>query len=324
MFTNLRELIASMPDEKTCRDYLAQQRWNGKPICPFCGFDRVYLIEHGKRWKCANPACYNRFSVITGTVFENSKIPVSKWLTAVYISTAHKKGISSYQLAKDIGVSQKTSWFMLHRIRESLKERHPRQFSRIVESDETYMARKYASDFVGLPPEQVTHMKANQKQKGAVLGLVERSSKQVKVQAFASNTMANIKPAVKAAIATGSTLYTDEASMYQLGLDEYTRGVVQHSKREWAKGPVHTNNVENFWSVMKRGVYGIYHQISYKHLQRYCDEFAYRYNSRKMKDSDRFVQSIRNCQGRLTYKQLVQKSLPSNNGEGIQKTQESQ
>ena len=120
MFTNLRELIASMPDEKTCIEYLVQQRWNGKPICPYCGCSKTYSIEHGKRFKCANPDCYKRFSAITGTVFEYSKIPVSKWLTAVYIATAHKKGISSYQLGKDIGVTQKSAWFMLHRIRYAL------------------------------------------------------------------------------------------------------------------------------------------------------------------------------------------------------------
>jgi transposase-like protein len=120
MFNNLRELIATMPDETTCRNYLIQQRWNGNVTCPYCGFSKVYVIENGKRFKCADRYnCAKKFTCTIGTIMEASNIPIYKWLTAIYICSAHKKGISSYQLAKDIGISQKSSWFMLHRIRQA-------------------------------------------------------------------------------------------------------------------------------------------------------------------------------------------------------------
>src|SRR4051812_27786843 len=122
MFKNLHELIATMPDEMTCRKYLADQRWpDGKAVCPHCGSEKTYVIEKGWRYKCGNKECLKKFSVTVGTIFEASNIPLNKWFMAVYLCTAHKKGISSYQLGKDIGVAQKTSWFMLHRIRELMR-----------------------------------------------------------------------------------------------------------------------------------------------------------------------------------------------------------
>lgn len=139
MFKNLRELITTMKDEKDCKEYLVQQRWNGKPVCPYCGCDRVYRIEERDRFKCASDKCYKKFSVTVGTIFEASKIPLTKWFTAIYLSTAHKKGISSYQLGRDIQVSQKTAWFMLHRIREMMRPKNRSKLDFIVEADETHL-----------------------------------------------------------------------------------------------------------------------------------------------------------------------------------------
>ena len=121
MFNNLRELIATIPDEKACREYLIKERWNGVIVCPYCSCEKCYVIENGKRFKCGSKACYKKFSVTVGTVFEASNIPLTKWLMALYLCTAHKKGISSYQLGKDVGVAQKSAWFMLHRLREIMK-----------------------------------------------------------------------------------------------------------------------------------------------------------------------------------------------------------
>src|SRR5690242_18317750 len=115
MLTNLQQLITTMPDEKTCRAYLEQQIWNGKPVCPFCGHEKAYKLNDGKTYKCANSKCYKKFTVTVGTVFEASNVPLNKWFIAVYFATAHKKGISSLQLSKNIGVTQRTAWFMLHR-----------------------------------------------------------------------------------------------------------------------------------------------------------------------------------------------------------------
>jgi transposase-like protein len=305
MVKNLKDLFKKFSDDNACRQFLVQQRWNGSPECPYCGSSKWYSIENGKRFKCGNKECYKKYSVTVGTVFEASNIPLTTWFPAMYIIASHKKGISSVQLAKDLGVTQKTAWFMLHRIRESLKDNNPQMLSGIVESDETYMSRKYASDFKGLPPQQLQHTKSNQKHKGAVLGLAERNTGKIIVKSFEANKAENIRPAIKQHVNPGSTLHTDEAFIYRVGLDEYGHETVFHSKREWVRDNVHTNTVENFWSVMKRGIYGIYHQISYKHLQRYCDEYSYRYNSRKLKDGERFELSLTRIEGRLTYKHLV-------------------
>lgn len=313
MFKNLHELIAQMPDEKTCRKYYEQERWHGKPVCPYCGCDRSYKLKSGKHYKCASNTCYKVYTVTVGTIFEDSNIPLNKWFMALYLCTAHKKGISSVQLAKDIGVSQKASWFMLHRIRTGMKERTPVKFKGIIESDETYMARKYRSDYKGLTPEQVDYIqktKNNKKSKGAVIGLAERETGLIKVVAFDENNLTNITNTVRENVEKRSILHTDESNLYNALGYEMRRETVKHSAKEWVKTDyygmkIHTNTVENFWSVMKRGVYGIYHQISYKHLQAYCDEFSWRFNSRKISDAERFTVTLRNTTGRLRYTDLI-------------------
>jgi len=306
MVKNLKDLFKKFDDEAKCREFLIQQRWNGNPVCPYCGHTKAYKIEGGKRFKCANQTCYKKYSVTVGTVFEASNIPLTTWLPAVYIITAHKKGISSVQLAKDLGVTQKTAWFMLHRIRESLKENHPELLTGIAEADETYMGRKYRSDYKGIPEDKIDYkLKSPKDNKGAVMGIADRETTKIRVMRYDSHSAAAVKQMVKDNVAPGSEVHTDESNLYKRGMDEFIHKSVNHSKRQWLVNGVHTNHVENFWSVMKRGIYGIYHQISYKHLQAYCNEFAYRYNSREMKDGDRFVLSLQGLEGRLTYKQLV-------------------
>lgn len=308
MFKNLHELIKQMPDETTCRAYLAAQRWaDGIVVCPYCEHKGAYVIEDGKRYKCKSSACYKKFSVITGTVFEASNIPVSKWLHAVYVVSAHKKGISSYQLAKNIGVSQKTSWFMIHRIREVLQEKAPEMLSGTVEVDETYMSRKYASDYKGLSPDEAKEYikKHHMKSKGVVFGLAERGGN-VRIISKPESNKDLALSIIKANVQAGSDVYTDESRLYKKGLKaDFNHDTVVHWVRQWVKGSVHVNTVENFWSVMKRTVYGTYHQISFKHLQAYCNECSYRYNTRKISDKERFEIVLSNLAGRLTYNTLV-------------------
>jgi len=213
---------------------------------------------------------------------EKSQIPLQKWLVAIYILTSHKKGISSVQLANDIGVTQKSAWFMAHRIREAFKNKKRSSLKGIVELDETYMGRKYRSEYKGLPPELAAEMEKNRKDKGsstkgAVVALKEREG-DVVAKVFDRRTAQVIKNLVKQYVEKGTTLMTDEALLYRKVLKEYKRFSVNHGKGEWVRGNVHNNGVENFWSVMKRAIYGIYHQVSYKHLQRYCDEFVFRFN----------------------------------------------
>lgn len=307
MFKNLHELIKQMPDETTCRAYLASQRWaDGIVVCPYCEHKGAYVIEGGKRYKCKSSACYKKFSVITGTVFEASNIPVSKWLHAVYMVSAHKKGISSHQLARNLGISQKSSWFMIHRIREVLQDKAPEMLSGTVEVDESYMSRKYASDYKGIPPEKAQQIIDNspQKSKGVVIAMAERGGN-VKAVAHSNRKKLPITETIISNIKIGSTIYTDEAPMYSNGVEGYKHESVNHSAREWVRLDVTTNHVENFFSVMKRTVYGTYHQISFKHLQAYCNECSYRYNTRKITDKQRFEIVLSNLAGRLTYNTLV-------------------
>lgn len=307
MISNLKELFAKFSNEDSCRQFLIQQRWNGVPTCPKCGSIKAYVIENGKRFKCANNKCYSKFSVTVGTVFEASNIPLTTWFPAMYIIASHKKGISSVQLAKDLGVTQKTAWFMLHRIRESLKAKNSPLLSGIVEVDETYMARKYRSDYKAVSPllieawEKLPHKGKN---KGGVIGMKQRDGKII-VKAAYDIKGKTIADAVKANVEPNAHLMTDDSYKYRNQLKKFERESVNHSKKEWVRGNVHTNGVENFWSVMKRGIYGIYHQISYKHLQRYCDEFSYRFNSRDIKDGQRFELTLTHIEGRLSYKQLT-------------------
>lgn len=306
MVSNLKDLMKKFSEEQKCRDFLVQQRWNGKPVCPYCSSTKYYVIEGGKRFKCGSSACYKKYSVTVGTVFHATNIPLSTWFPAMYILASHKKGISSIQLAKDLGVTQKTAWFMMHRIRESLKDKSSTLLGGIVEIDETYMSRKYGSEYKAIPPEESAKMENIPKKRnlGAVIGMKQREGKII-VKAAEKASAEIIGKAVKENVLPDAHLMSDESLKYRKVLADYKRESVNHSSKEWVRGDVHTNGVENFWSVMKRGIYGIYHQISYKHLQRYCDEFSYRYNSRTLKDGERFTLSLQSIEGRLTYKQLV-------------------
>ncbi|MBG9374654.1 IS1595 family transposase [Panacibacter sp. DH6] len=307
MFKNLHELIATMPDDATCRKYLADCRWqDGKAICPYCGYGKCYNIEGGKRYKCGSSACYKKFSVTVGTIFEASNIPLNKWFMACYLVTAHKKGISSYQLAKDIGVSQKASWFMIHRLREMMRDKEPVELNNICEVDETYIGGKMKNKHKSIRNKAHVENRSHTENKTGVMGLLERENKVVfKVIDSSKETL---KGMVRKHINKKATVITDSLISYK-GLDkEYTaHEVVNHLQEEFVRGQFHTNSVEGAFGLLKRGIIGIYHQVSIKHLERYCDEFAFRYNSRKIKDADRFKMSLGLIEGRLDYKTLTGK-----------------
>jgi len=303
MFKNLRELITSMPDENTCRTYLIKERWNGVISCPYCSCERVTVIEGGKRFKCNHKDCRKNFSVTVGTIMEASKIPLCKWLTAIYLVTAHKRGISSYQLGRDLGISQKSSWFMLHRIREMLrmKEAVVLGENKIVEADETFIGGKYANMHNS---KRKTLLDAgNLTNKTTVLGMIERDGNLV-TKVMVNNAIA-IPQTIAETVKSKATLITDSSNLYNRIAHSYNYHAVNHSMQEYVRENVHTNTIEGAFSHLKRMVIGTYYQISSKHTQRYCDEFAYRYNSRKIKDADRFVLSLGRIEGRLTYKALI-------------------
>ncbi len=289
---------------QSCRDYLAKERWNGIVICPYCGYDKCYVIENGKRFKCGSKECYKKFSVTVGTIFHASNIPLNKWFMAVYVLTAHKKGISSYQLGKDIGVSQKSAWFMMHRIREALKEDYPNLLDGTVEIDETYIGGKMKNKHKEIRNKAHVDNVSHTANKTGVMGILERES-EIRLKIIDSSKE-TLKGMVRKHVNKEATVITDSLISYK-GLDkEYKlHEVVNHIEEEFVRGNFHTNSVEGAFSLLKRGIIGIYHQVSIKHLERYCDEFSYRYNNRKMKDADRFNVTLGRIEGRLTYKQLV-------------------
>lgn len=304
-FKGLPQLLKRFPDDASARQFLEKQRWGGSPVCPFCGSDRWYKLGDAKTYKCGNRKCHKKYTVTVGTVFHSSHIPLHTWFAAMYLISAHKKGIASRQLARDLSITIKTAWHMLHRIREMYRVKTPVKLSGIVEVDETYMARKFHAE--QKPPQfDFTPSWPNIKEKGCVFGMVQRKG-HVIVKVFESNKGQDIRAAIKNNVETDSYLFTDGSYLYKQGLDKYKKDHVIHSKREYVRGDVHTNNIENFWGVMKRGIYGTYHQVSFKHLQRYCDEFSFRYNSRQIKDNDRFSAALEKPEGRLKYKDLISK-----------------
>jgi transposase-like protein len=305
MFKNLHELIATMPDEKSCRDYLIKERWNGVPVCHYCESEKSYLIEDGKRFKCGS--CLKKYSVTVGTIFHASNIKLNKWLTAIYLITAHKKGISSYQLGRDLGVSQKTGWFMLHRIREMLRMKQSVKLDNVVEVDEVYIGGKVAN-MSKAKRKQAKEEGTKFSAKTMVMGLLERSGDLKLIPVGKGSDVSAIPPIVKNNVEENAVIITDSSSAY-LGLEKAYAGheVVNHSANEYVReGNIHTNSIEGAFSLLKRSIIGIYHQVTPKHLSRYCDETMFRYNLRKMKDSERFTFSLSMIEGRLTYKSLVQ------------------
>jgi len=306
-FKNLPELIRYFSDEKVGWAYLEQQKWDGKPACPHCGTEKVYRIKGGNSFKCGNKSCDCRFTAKVGSIFENSKIPLSKWYAAIYIATAHKKGISSLQLGRDLGVTQKTAWFMMHRIRELVKLNNDVELSDTIQVDETYVKGKMKNK-----SKKVRKMIAEGLKEDTttiVLGGVENGGKGF-LRVIPNTYHETLKPIIQEmASDAGTTLVTDSASFYN-GMDQiYTAHItVNHSEFEYVnKEGYHTNQIEGFFSLLKRGIIGIYHYTSPKHLQRYCDEFSYRYNTRKIKDAERFQLTMQKTNGRLKYANLIQK-----------------
>lgn len=300
-FENLIEVMMFFSDKDVCKEYLAEKRWGGKIVCPHCGYDeKIYTMKNG--YKCAD--CRKPFSVTKGTIFENSPIPLQKWFTAIWLITSHKKGISSLQLHRDLGITQKSAWFMLQRIRYAIQTKSfNAPLNGIVEADETYIGGKNKN--------RHAHKKVkgaqgrSTKDKTPVFGMVERKGdlRAMKVNSVTKN---EIHPIVLENISKNTMLMTDEWSAYK-GLSKlYEHYVVKHAKGEYGvNGDCHTNTIEGFWSQFKRMIYGIYHNVSDRHLQKYVDEMSFRYNTRTLHCADRFINMVALSNKRLTYKQLT-------------------
>jgi len=291
---NLIEFQQHFKDEQACADYLASARWNEKPVCPHCEHEGVYHIKTRNIYKCKK--CRKQFSVRTGTIFEESRLPLQKWFLAIYLLTSMKKGIPSTQMAKYLGITQKSAWFMLQRIRYAAGcKSFNAPLKNIVEVDETYMGGKKKRGKRGRGAAGKT----------AVAGQIERKG-EVRCTAIPNVKSATLVPLIRDNVQIGATIMSDEFYSYnRLTKNGYTHKKVHHARREYVCGDVHTNTIEGFWSHMKRGVTGVYLQVSKKHLQKYCDEYAYRYNSKSMTDFERFSDWFGRCTGKLTYLSLI-------------------
>lgn len=293
-FNNLLDVQKRFPDEKSCKEYLIKTRWNNEMICVHCGSKRkFYPINDGELFKCAD--CRQNFSIKVGTIFEDSSLPLQKWFFAIFLFSSHKKGISSVQLGKDIGVRQATAWHMLHRIRYGMTDKKSKpKLNNIVEADETYIGGKHHKGKRGRGSENKT----------AVFGMAERQG-EIRTQPVKKVNSKTLQGIIKENVSQEATVMTDEWKSYNHLSKNYKHEIINHSAREYVRGNVHVNNIENFWSLLKRGILGIYHQVSSKHLHRYCNEFQFRYNTRKIEDTNRFTLALSQCEGRLMYKTLI-------------------
>lgn len=305
--TSLQEAIVYFSNPDNCIDYMAIRRWpDGKVVCPGCGSEKISQFNPKRRtWKCGSHHAKREFSVKVGTVYEDSPIPLDKWLTATWMLSNCKNGISSYEIARDVKVTQKSAWFMLHRIRLAMQDDFfGSKLNGEVEVDETFIGGK-ARNMHRKRRDRLTGRIDDDK--SVVVGFMERGGK-VRTHIVTQRRKHNLQPIVREHVEAGAALFTDALKAY-IGLDtQYEHEVVDHAV-EYVRGRVHTNTIENFWSLVKRGLHGTYVAVEPYHLFRYLDEQMFRFNNRKdINDAGRFNLVVSQLVGkRLTFAELTGK-----------------
>lgn len=298
---SLKTFNDQFPDENSCIDWMIDYRWNGEPVCQKCGCLGAYKITvKGKAGKSDRhllkcKACRKQFTVKVGTIFEDSAVPLRTWFLGIFLLTTRKKGTSSIQLADDLEVTQKTAWFMLHRIRHAINSgSFDEPLNGTIECDETYIGGK----------------RKGKRGRGAagktpVAGCVQRGGK-AKVEVVENVKASTLIPLIQKNVAVGSVVMTDELRSYnKLPSLGFSHATVNHGTGQYVDGVAYVNGAENFWKHFKKGIEAIYIHISKKHLQKYCDEFTYRFNQRELEDSQKFTEWFRHCEKRLTYSKLI-------------------
>jgi transposase-like protein len=310
--TSLQEAIIYFADPNNCRDYVVCRRWPDGVVCPTCGCEDVIFLANQNRWQCRNKHSLRQFSLKTGTIYEDSPLGLDKWLTATWLVANCKNGASSCEVARALNITQKTAWFMDHRIRVSMGMESPDKLSGHVEADETFIGGKARNMHKDKRAVRITG--TGGKDKAVVMGILERGqgTSRVRAAVVANRKKGSVQSEVRKHVEAGSAVYTDALKSYD-GLDEFEHQVVDHAV-EYVRGKVHTNGMENFWSLLKRGLNGTYVSVEPFHLFRYIDEQVYRFNNRKLTDAERFDIAVRGTVGkRLTFDQLTGKT--DNGGE---------
>lgn len=298
---NLLEAVRYFSDIDVATDFVANLRWPDGPVCPRCeGGEHSYLTTR-RLWKCK--ACKKQFSVKVGTIFEDSPLGLDKWLPAVWLIANSKNGISSHELARALGITQKSAWFMLHRIRLAMQDRSFVKMSGEVEVDETYIGGK-ARNMHKNSPKRKRLGRGRSTDKTIVVGAMERGGT-VRVRVAPDATRRTLHGFVREEVESGSAVYTDAWKPY-IGLDrDYDHRTVDHAVT-YVDGLVHTNRIENFWALVKRGLHGTYISVEPFHLFRYLDERVFTFNLRELDDYGRFSAVLRAVSGRrLTYAELT-------------------
>jgi transposase-like protein len=302
-FDTLSELTVAFPDEQTCVEHFRAIRWSRGAFCPYCGGIEIYNFSDGRTHKCK--ACRQRFSIKVGTIFADTKLPLRQWFIAIWLITSHKKGVASAQLARDLGVTQKTAWFMLHRLRYAAKTKSFNMpLDGIVEVDETFVGGKAKNRHVG--KRGGSGRGGIGSGKTPVVGAIERKGAVV-ARTIKRVDAATLKGFVRETVSRqASLLVTDEWVGYR-GLDaEYAHAVIKHTAGEYVSGEAHTNTIEGFWSLFKRQIYGIHHWVSEKHLDQYVGEATWRYNRREAEEGARVNSMLAATNGkRLRYNDLI-------------------
>jgi transposase-like protein len=305
--TSLQEAIVYFSNPDNCIDYIAIRRWPNGVGCPVCGSVKVSTFNPTRRtWKCGSHHPKREFSVKVGTIYEDSPISLDKWLTATWMLTNCKNGVSSYEIARDVKVTQKSAWFMLQRIRLAMQDDFfGSKLGGEVEVDETFIGGKARNMHVSERKRRITG--TGTKDKTAVMGILERGGK-VHAAVVPSRRKTVLQEEVRKHVTAGAALYSDALLSYEGLASDYAHQVVDHAT-QYVDGRVHTNGLENFWSLLKRGISGTYVSVEPFHLHRYLDEQMFRFNNRKeLDDAGRFDLAVRQIIGkRITFAQLTGK-----------------